>query len=185
MLNGLKCLIVIGLSIKGVNTCCGKGGYFFPPLPFYIGMLNGSLWIEHIFAVTLKEKDKEKRERERWSITLCFLHYQCHGPVDDHKRGLIVLTAGHRGSVWTEGSATTALIKPLTPVSLPLVVIATRRVKECLCTCWWFLAHFNLCFPLCGKEFKFSYTGRRNCSFCLRTPASLWNIHSKDFESQW
>lgn len=101
------------------------------------------------FCSYLKKKDE--------ASSFCSVCYQCCCTVDDHERVLIVLT---------EGSATAALIITPSPSSfpLPLLVITNRRVQEFLSTCWWFLARFNLCFPLSGEEFKFSYTMRRKCN---------------------
>lgn len=160
---------------KGAHTCCGKEGYFC--LSDAILQKNVK-WLSADWTHSCSYWEKEKKKKRRSiPISLLSLSLRC-STVDDHERELIVLTAGHPGSLQIEGSATAALIIP--PFPLPLLVIATRRVQEFLSTCWWFLARFNLCFPLSGEEFKFSYTARRKCSHKVvpvpERPASLWII---------
>ena len=163
---------------KGAHTCCGKEEYFY--LSDAILQKNVK-WLSADWTHSCSYWEKGKKKK-RWSIpiSLLSLSLRC-STVDDHERELIVLTAGHPGSLQIEGSATAVLIMPPSP--LPLLVIATRRVQEFLSTCWWFLARFNLCFPLSGEEFKFSYTARRKCSHKVipvpERPASALNYPTR------
>lgn len=85
---------------------------------FHGGMLNSSLRIEHILAVTLKKRKDEASPFHP-------LHYQ-RITVDDHERGLIVFTAGPRQIEGISLLAHPSLPNPALPICL---VFGNRHQK--------------------------------------------------------